>query len=172
MREYYASELEADFVVHLVGMATGTLGAAILIALAATSSNLTVFWSVLVYSAGLVAMLTCSAAYHTQRSSARRDLLRRLDHAAIFVMIAWRGLARCCDRADWLSHSASTSAPTDISPRVARKQRMSRGFLFARTFSSRAASRAQSTIASIPPIRRCSHTSRWSRGLRQSTLSS
>lgn len=88
MREYYASELEADFVVHLVGMATGTLGAAILIALAATSSNLTVFWSVLVYSAGLVAMLTCSAAYHTQRSSARRDLLRRLDHAAIFVMIA------------------------------------------------------------------------------------
>ena len=33
-------------------------------------------------------MLGFSAAYHVQRSSERRDLLRRLDHAAIFVMIA------------------------------------------------------------------------------------
>jgi hemolysin III len=33
-------------------------------------------------------MLGFSAAYQVQRSSERRDLLRRLDHAAIFVMIA------------------------------------------------------------------------------------
>jgi hemolysin III len=33
-------------------------------------------------------MLVCSAAYHLARSSARRAFLRRLDHAAIFLLIA------------------------------------------------------------------------------------
>ena len=33
-------------------------------------------------------MLGCSAVYHVWRSCRRRDWLRRLDHAAIFVMIA------------------------------------------------------------------------------------
>jgi hemolysin III len=41
-----------------------------------------------VYVAGLLVMLTCSALYHVLRSHPRRDWLRRLDHAAIFVMIA------------------------------------------------------------------------------------
>ena len=88
MRRYYAGEIEADFAVHLVGTMVGAIGAAVLIALAATSTNLAVFSSVLAYSVGLVTMLGCSAAYHLRRSSERRDLLRRLDHAAIFVMIA------------------------------------------------------------------------------------
>jgi hemolysin III len=47
-----------------------------------------VLWSVLAYSVGLIAMLGFSAAYHLQRSSERRELLRRVDHAAIFLMIA------------------------------------------------------------------------------------
>jgi hemolysin III len=88
MRRYYAGELEADFAVHLVGTIVGAMGAAVLIALAATSTNPAVFSSVLAYSVGLVAMLGCSAIYHLRRSSERRDFLRRLDHAAIFVMIA------------------------------------------------------------------------------------
>jgi hemolysin III len=41
-----------------------------------------------VYIAGLLAMLTCSALYHVLHLHPRRDWLRRLDHAAIFVMIA------------------------------------------------------------------------------------
>ena len=40
------------------------------------------------YSLGLMAMLSLSAAYHFHHASARGELLRRLDHAAIFVMIA------------------------------------------------------------------------------------
>jgi hemolysin III len=88
MRRYYPGEIEADFAVHLIGMMVGAIGAPALLALAATSTNLAVFHSVLAYSVGLVAMLTCSAAYHLRRYSDRRDLLRRLDHAAIFVMIA------------------------------------------------------------------------------------
>jgi hemolysin III len=88
MRRYYTDEIEADFAVHFVGIMAGAIGAAALLTLAATSTNLTVFCSVLVYSVGLMAMLICSAAYHIRRSSARRDVLRRLDHAAIFMMIA------------------------------------------------------------------------------------
>ena len=33
-------------------------------------------------------MLGCSAAYDLLRSSRRHDLLRRLDHATVFAMIA------------------------------------------------------------------------------------
>jgi len=40
------------------------------------------------YAAGLIAMLVCSATYNIMHKSPRRDWLRRLDHAAIFVMIA------------------------------------------------------------------------------------
>jgi len=59
-----------------------------LLVLAARSAKPAVFYSVLAYSVGLMAMLTCSAVYHLRRSSDRHDLLRQLDHAAIFVMIA------------------------------------------------------------------------------------
>jgi hemolysin III len=82
------AEIEADFAVHLIGMLSGAMGAAALVILAAASGASTVFWSVLVYSVALIAMLGFSAAYHLRRASARRELLRRLDHGAIFVMIA------------------------------------------------------------------------------------
>lgn len=85
---YSPGEIKADVAVHLIGMTIGAIGAPVLLMLAANSTNSAVFYSVLAYSVGLVAMLTCSAAYHLRRSSDRRDLLRRLDHAAIFVMIA------------------------------------------------------------------------------------
>src|SRR5262249_8194999 len=41
-----------------------------------------------VYPGGLIAMLGCSAAYNVLQGSRRRDLLRRLDQSAIFLMIA------------------------------------------------------------------------------------
>jgi hemolysin III len=88
LRRYYAAEIEADFVVHLAGTLVGAIGAAVLLALAAASGNGATLWSVFAYSVGLTTMLCFSAAYHVQRSSDRRELLRRLDHAAIFVMIA------------------------------------------------------------------------------------
>ena len=40
------------------------------------------------YAAGLVAMLGCSALYNLAGDGPRKALLRRFDHAAIFVMIA------------------------------------------------------------------------------------
>jgi hemolysin III len=87
LRRYYSVEIEADFAVHLLGMLAGAVGAAVLLGLVAQADAATL-WSVLAYSLGLMAMLSFSAAYHILRSSERREVLRRLDHAAIFVMIA------------------------------------------------------------------------------------
>jgi hypothetical protein len=44
--------------------------------------------SVLIYGASLLAMLGCSALYHLSGVVHRKALLRRLDHAAIFLLIA------------------------------------------------------------------------------------
>ena len=44
--------------------------------------------SLAVYGAGLLAMLGCSALYNTAGPGPLKALWRRLDHAAIFVMIA------------------------------------------------------------------------------------
>jgi hemolysin III len=42
----------------------------------------------LVYCAGLMAMIGCSALYHLSGATPSKALFRRLDHAAIFLMIA------------------------------------------------------------------------------------
>jgi len=47
-----------------------------------------IFLASLVYSACLLTMLGCSAAYNLAANAARRGFLRQLDHAAIFPMIA------------------------------------------------------------------------------------
>jgi len=88
MRRCYPDEIEADFAVHLIGITIGIISATALLVMAARSSEPAVFYSVLAYGIGLMAMLTCSALYHLRRSSDRRELLRRVDHAAIFVMIS------------------------------------------------------------------------------------
>jgi hemolysin III len=44
--------------------------------------------ALLVYGASLLTMLVCSAAYNLAAPSDRQRLLRRLDHAAIFFLIA------------------------------------------------------------------------------------
>ena len=77
-------ELLADVAVHVLGLALGVAGGVVML-LAADGGQLL---PVTVYLAGLLAMLGCSAIYNVWRSCRWRDWLRRLDHAAIFVMIA------------------------------------------------------------------------------------
>jgi len=81
-------ETLADWIVHAVGLVCGLAGALGLLAMAASAPEGAPLAPISVYVAGLLAMLTCSALYHVLRSHPRRDWLRRLDHAAIFVMIA------------------------------------------------------------------------------------
>jgi hemolysin III len=87
-RRVSPAELAADRLVHVIGLATGTAGAAVLVAIAAVGSRMIEVVSATVYSAGLIAMLAFSAAYNLARNSRHSELLQRFDHAAIFAMIA------------------------------------------------------------------------------------
>ena len=83
-----ASEVAADLAVHAVGIAAGLTGIVTLVVLIAGRGDALELAAILIYSAGLITMLGCSAAYHMLVAHPRRSLLRRFDHAAIFAMIA------------------------------------------------------------------------------------
>jgi hemolysin III len=78
---------QADLVVHVLGLAFATLGGLALLGLTVTQRTLTQTAAIAIYVAGLVAMLALSAAYNFARAR-WRPMLRRLDHAGIFLMIA------------------------------------------------------------------------------------
>jgi hemolysin III len=81
-------ELVADCIIHILGIAAGSIGGATLVALIAARGDWLELGALLIYAIGMIAMFCCSAAYNLARSSPWRAALRRCDHAAIFVMIA------------------------------------------------------------------------------------
>ena len=87
-RPHTRHELVADCTIHILGVAGGSIGAATLLALIAARGDWLEFGALSIYAAGLLAMLSCSAAYNIARNSRFRAFLRRCDHAAIFAMIA------------------------------------------------------------------------------------
>jgi hemolysin III len=86
-KAYSVSEHRADVAAHIVGVACGVAGT-IALMLTAAPGGLLVVTGALLYAIGLVAMLSFSAAYNLCPPSPTKEWLRRLDHAAIFVMIA------------------------------------------------------------------------------------
>lgn len=78
----------ADRVVHVIGMASGAVGAVALLAWAAWTLPGISIVALTIYCTGLLAMLYCSGAYHMVPAPNWKPLLRRLDHAAIFLKIA------------------------------------------------------------------------------------
>jgi hemolysin III len=89
LADHYPSSasMRADLVVHVIGLGFAVIGGASLLALAAGSGRAAQAAAVSIYVAAFVAMLALSAAYNF--SMLRwRPLLRRLDHAGIFLMIA------------------------------------------------------------------------------------
>lgn len=77
----------ADLVVHIAGLSLALLGGGILMGLAFGLGSLGQIASVSVYALGMVLMLAFSMAYNFGKAQ-WRPVLRRLDHAGIFVMIA------------------------------------------------------------------------------------
>jgi hemolysin III len=84
-RIYSDFEHRADTTVHVLGV------------LFAINASLWLLWhvtglpvaiSVFIYCAGLLAMICASAAYNLAPHGPSKGFLRRLDHAAIFIMIA------------------------------------------------------------------------------------
>jgi hemolysin III len=84
---YTASEHVADVAAHVAGVACGLAGA-IALMLTAASGDALVVAGALLYATGLISMFSFSAAYNLCPPSPAKEMLRRLDHAAIFVMIA------------------------------------------------------------------------------------
>ena len=82
-----AGERLADQWVHIVGLTAGGLGGLALIGLSLGFGHLGQAAAVGVYTACLLTMFLCSAAYNLG-GPRRRPLFYRLDHAAIFLMIA------------------------------------------------------------------------------------
>jgi hemolysin III len=77
----------ADLVVHLVGLVFALFGGGMLLGLSVGFGRLTQTAALGVYAAGLLIMLAFSTAYNFA-SDRWRPVLRRLDHAGIFLMIA------------------------------------------------------------------------------------
>lgn len=81
-------ELVADGVIHVVGVALGVIGSAVLIALTVLKHGYVEILAVSIYAAGMVLMFSCSALYNMARKSRYREYFQRLDHSGIFLMIA------------------------------------------------------------------------------------
>ena len=88
LRDRSRHELAADCIIHILGIAGGSIGGATLVALIAARGDWLELGALLIYAVGIVAMFGCSAAYNLARTSRWRAALQRCDHAAIFVMIA------------------------------------------------------------------------------------
>jgi len=88
--EHYRSRAErlADWWVHAVGILAALIGGTFLLFWSLRNGAASLTIANALYGAGLVAMLGCSAAYNLTHIGPRRPFLRRLDEAAIFVMIA------------------------------------------------------------------------------------
>jgi hemolysin III len=87
--EHYPRRIErsADRWVHMVGLTGGAVGGVVLLGLSLGVGRLGQAAAVGVYGLCLVVMFAASTAYNMS-SARRRPRLRRLDHAAIFLMIA------------------------------------------------------------------------------------
>jgi hemolysin III len=85
---YDRREIIADGIVHAVGVIVGTVSIIALIVLAAPIVEAWEFTSILFYGVGILTVLTVSALYNLWPISPIKWRLRRLDHSAIYLLIA------------------------------------------------------------------------------------
>ena len=85
--DYDRVELIADGAVHAIGVSLGLIGAVAIVIMAARWAAHDIP-AIVIYAAGLLAMLGCSAAYNLWPLSPVKWMLRRFDHSAIYLMIA------------------------------------------------------------------------------------
>jgi predicted membrane channel-forming protein YqfA (hemolysin III family) len=85
---YTPAERRVDAIVHVIGLALALAGCIALAVTALPGADLARLVGLGLYAVGLLAMLGCSALYNLTREEALKRLFRRLDHAAIFAMIA------------------------------------------------------------------------------------
>jgi hemolysin III len=78
----------ADVIVHVVGLVMAIAGCVLLVVTAAQSGSVKLTAALVVYSAGLLAMLGASALCNSNTNQKLAHALERIDLAGIFIMIA------------------------------------------------------------------------------------
>jgi hemolysin III len=86
--DYDRGETLADAIVHILGIAMAISGATVLIVVALHGADFARFAAAAIYLAGFLAMFCFSAAYNLWPVSPFKWWLRRLDHSAIYLLIA------------------------------------------------------------------------------------
>jgi hemolysin III len=100
---YDRAEVIADGIVHALGVALGIAGVLSLFVQVAAAHAPARTISALIYGAGLLTVLCLSAIYNLWPISRTKWVLRRFDHAAIFLLIA-------CTYTPFLIHIADPAA--------------------------------------------------------------
>ena len=85
---YRLREQVADGIVHVIALVASAAAAVTIVAMAAGELPILSTVSLVVYALGLIGVFAFSAGYHWVSRPRWKEILRRLDHAAIFVMIA------------------------------------------------------------------------------------
>ena len=85
---YSPRERLADALVHALGVGASLCAVTAMMVIAIPDAGALAIVSLVVYGLGLLATFSASASYNLVAQPARKALLRRLDHAAIFLMIA------------------------------------------------------------------------------------
>jgi len=86
--QYTDRERVADGCVHVIGVTASLVALTALLIVAVKAQATLWVVALLVYGLALVAMFSCSAGYHLVIHPKIKEVFRRLDHAAIFFMIA------------------------------------------------------------------------------------
>ncbi len=90
LAEHYPNRAEhaADGIVHAIGIIAALIGGGLLVAVALVNRGVPMATAGAIYAMCLMAMLAASAIYNLTKPSRYRRVLRRIDEAAIFLMIA------------------------------------------------------------------------------------
>jgi hemolysin III len=86
--DYTKAERRVDAIVHVLGLIGALIAVAWLFAQAGPNIATGRIVTGAIYSFGLIGMLSASTLYNLARAGRVKALLRRLDHAMIYVMIA------------------------------------------------------------------------------------
>ena len=86
--DYSRAELVADGLIHAVGIVAAISAGSVLLALSVFRTGPWEYVAAVFYVVSLLASLSVSCAYNLWPASPAKWLLRRFDHAAIFLLIA------------------------------------------------------------------------------------
>lgn len=85
---YTKREEQLNALSHGLGIVIGIIGGGYLLRIAINSHNPWAVAGMVLYLFGMLASYVCSTWYHATPPSPRKDLLRKFDHAAIYLHIA------------------------------------------------------------------------------------